>query len=93
MEKRKKLEKKKARTGFEPAIFGSIVESSKPPLYETDALPLGHRATPQIYIAIKIIKTNTHNALGTSTSVITDPPFYFLFKVRKRKIKQRLCTD
>ena len=76
MEKRKKIQKKKkARTGFEPAIFGSIGESSKPPLYETDALPLGHRAPPQICIAIKIIKTNTHNALGASTSVITDPPF------------------
>lgn len=43
-EKKKKIGKKKARTGFEPAIFGSIGENSKPPLYETDALPLGHRA-------------------------------------------------
>lgn len=45
---RKKIKKKKARTGFEPAIFGSIDESSKPPLYETDALPLGHRATTHV---------------------------------------------
>ena len=30
MEKRKKFEKKKARTGFEPAIFGAIFVSSNP---------------------------------------------------------------
>lgn len=42
----RKLGEKKARTGFEPAIFGSqIIAGSNPRYYETDALPLGHRAT------------------------------------------------
>ena len=58
---------------------------SNPRRYETDALPLGHRATLHICIAIKILKTNTHNALGTSTSVITDPPFSLQNPLKKNK--------
>ena len=38
MEKRKKFEKKKARTGFEPAIFGSIFASSNPATIERTPL-------------------------------------------------------
>ena len=47
--KRKKILKKKARTGFEPAIFGFRYSRVRiPRSYETDALPLGHRATTRV---------------------------------------------
>ena len=39
MEKRKNLKKKKARTGFEPAIFGSIFVSSNPVTIEMTPPP------------------------------------------------------
>ena len=43
----RKLGEKKARTGFEPAIFGftiAVTLATALTAYETDALPLGHRA-------------------------------------------------
>ena len=71
---------KKKRPGRDSNPRSSVLSAEVPipHMYETDALPLGHRATLQIYVAIKILKTNTHNALGTSTSIFTirDPPFF-----------------
>lgn len=75
--KRKNLKKKKARTGFEPAIFGFRQSRVGIPAH-TRPTPYHLATEPQRMLVggIRIIESNNHNALCTSMFITAQQHYY-----------------
>ena len=75
--KEKKLKKKEARTGFEPAIFGFRQSRVGIPAH-TRPTPYHLATEPQRMLVggIRIIESNNHNALCTSMFITAQQHYY-----------------